>query len=94
VQVGVEDTGAGIPADVLPRVFDPFVSTKGANGTGLGLSISYGIVREHGGTIRAASEPGRGARFTIELPVGAADASAGAPPRRASAGRPLLAVPR
>jgi signal transduction histidine kinase len=95
VQVHVEDTGPGIPADVLPRVFDPFVTTKGANGTGLGLSISYGIVREHGGSIRADSEPGGGARFTVELPVGrAAGAPADAAGRPAPAERPVLAAGR
>ncbi|MGH7354607.1 MAG: ATP-binding protein [Candidatus Rokuibacteriota bacterium] len=72
VRISVEDTGPGIPADVLPKIFDPFVTTKGSAGTGLGLSISYGIIREHGGQTTAESQPGRGASFTIELPVGAA----------------------
>src|SRR4029453_9167545 len=71
VQITVEDTGPGIPAEVLPTIFDPFVTTKGSAGTGLGLSISYGIIREHGGHITAESRPGHGAIFTIELPVGA-----------------------
>jgi len=71
VAVVVEDTGPGIAPDLLPTIFDPFVSTKGVRGTGLGLSISYGIVREHGGHISAESRPGAGARFVIELPVGA-----------------------
>src|SRR4030095_6909775 len=77
VQITVEDTGPGIPAEVLPTIFDPFVTTKGSAGTGLGLSISYGIIREHGGHITDASRPGRGAIFTIDLPVGAS--AAGAP---------------
>ena len=80
VEIRVEDTGVGIPAAVLPKIFDPFVTTKGAGGTGLGLSISYGIIQEHGGKIRAESEPGRGARFLLELPVGEVPAS---PPERA-----------
>jgi CheY-like chemotaxis protein len=80
VQVRVTDCGPGIPADLLPRIFDPFVTTKGASGTGLGLSISYGIIREHGGTITADSRPSQGATFTIELPVGAGAAHAGAAP--------------
>ena len=70
VLITVEDTGPGIPADVLPKIFDPFVTTKGSAGTGLGLSISYGIIREHGGHITADSRPGQGATFTIDLPVG------------------------
>jgi two-component system, cell cycle sensor histidine kinase and response regulator CckA len=72
----VADTGPGIPAEVLPKIFDPFVTTKGSAGTGLGLSISYGIVREHGGQLTANSRPGRGATFTIDLPVGTAPADA------------------
>ena len=80
VRISLEDTGPGIPADVLPKIFDPFVTTKGSAGTGLGLSISYGIIREHGGHITADSLPGLGATFTIELPVGSA---AGAAPNEA-----------
>jgi PAS domain S-box-containing protein len=68
VRVRIADDGPGIPAGVLRRVFDPFFTTK-AEGTGLGLSICYGIVEEHGGKIRAESVEGRGAVFTIELPV-------------------------
>src|SRR5437870_5844463 len=79
VQISLEDTGPGIPADVLPKIFDPFVTTKGSAGTGLGLSISYGIIREHGGLITADSRPGHGATFTIDLPVGSAGGSADAP---------------
>ncbi len=76
VRITLEDTGPGIPADVLPKIFDPFVTTKGSAGTGLGLSISYGIIREHGGLITADSRPGQGATFTIDLPVGSAGGSA------------------
>jgi two-component system NtrC family sensor kinase len=76
VLISLEDTGPGIPADVLPKIFDPFVTTKGSAGTGLGLSISYGIIREHGGHITADSKPGHGATFTIDLPVGSAAGSA------------------
>jgi CheY-like chemotaxis protein len=76
VRISLEDTGPGIPADVLPKIFDPFVTTKGSAGTGLGLSISYGIIREHGGQITADSPPGHGAVFTIDLPVGSAGGSA------------------
>ena len=68
IRVRVEDSGPGIPADLLTKVFDPFVTTK-SEGTGLGLSISYGIISEHGGRIRVESPEGRGAAFTIELPI-------------------------
>jgi signal transduction histidine kinase len=69
VQLIVADSGCGIPSDLLPRIFDPFFSTK-PGGTGLGLSVSEGIVREHGGTIDVESAPGQGTRFTINLPAG------------------------
>jgi len=79
VRIEVEDTGPGIPADVIAKVFDPFVTTK-ADGTGLGLSISYGIIREHGGTLTVESPPGCGAIFAIELPTTEAEpAPAGVP---------------
>jgi signal transduction histidine kinase/HAMP domain-containing protein len=73
VRIQVEDNGPGIPADVIAKVFDPFVTTK-SDGTGLGLSISYGIIREHGGTLTVESPPGRGATFTVELPIEAGPA--------------------
>ena len=66
----VRDTGDGIPADVLTRLFEPFYTTKEVGkGTGLGLAIAYGIVQEHGGHISAANHPDGGAIFTVELPV-------------------------
>lgn len=69
VYVSVQDNGKGMPAEVLGRIFDPFFTTKPVGqGTGLGLSISYKIIQQHGGTIRVASEPGRGTRFLISLP--------------------------
>jgi signal transduction histidine kinase/CheY-like chemotaxis protein len=70
VGIVVEDTGPGIPAELIPSIFDPFVTTKGVHGTGLGLSISYGIIREHGGHIGVESRAGGGARFSMDLPVG------------------------
>jgi histidine kinase len=70
VVIEVQDSGGGIPADVVNKVFEPFFTTKEVGkGTGLGLSISYGIIRECGGTIRAANAPGGGAVFIITLPV-------------------------
>jgi signal transduction histidine kinase len=70
VAVHVVDTGPGIAPAVLPRIFDPFFTTKPVGqGTGLGLSISHGIVADHGGRIEVQSEPGRGAHFTVYLPL-------------------------
>ncbi|HVU52069.1 MAG TPA: ATP-binding protein [Polyangia bacterium] len=69
VEVAIQDSGPGIPADVLPRIFEPFYTTKPkGEGTGLGLPICMRIVEKHGGTMRVESEPGR-TRFTIRLPV-------------------------
>ena len=71
VEVSVEDSGAGIPAEMLERIFDPFVTTK-HSGVGLGLSIVSKIVDDHGGTIRVTSDPGKGACFRLFLPADAA----------------------
>jgi signal transduction histidine kinase len=69
VEVAIQDSGPGIPADVLPRIFEPFYTTKPkGEGTGLGLPICMRIVEKHGGTMRVESAPGR-TRFTIRLPV-------------------------
>ncbi len=69
-RVTIADDGPGIAPEDLPRIFDPFYSTKDVGqGTGLGLSICYGIIQEHQGRIWAESEPGGGATFWIELPV-------------------------
>jgi len=73
VFVEVQDHGTGIPPEVLPRIFDPFFSTK-AEGTGLGLSVSYAIAQAHGGDLTVRSTPSEGTSFTLRLPV--ADASA------------------
>ena len=68
--VVIGDTGPGIPTEIIGRIFDPFFTTKPVGeGTGLGLSISYEIVKKHGGEIEAASPPGRGAVFTLRLPL-------------------------
>ena len=68
MEITVEDTGVGITAAALTQVFEPFFTTK-PQGTGLGLAIAHRIVEDHGGEIRVQSEPWRGTRFTISLPV-------------------------
>jgi signal transduction histidine kinase len=79
VVIQVEDSGPGIPAQHLGRIFDPFFTTKGAGeGTGLGLSLSIGIIEAHGGRMAAENLPGRGARFTLRLPIGDATETAAA----------------
>jgi PAS domain S-box-containing protein len=67
--VWVEDSGVGMSKEVVARIFEPFYSTKGDSGTGLGLSASHGIIENHGGTINVKSEPGKGTRFEITLPL-------------------------
>jgi two-component system NtrC family sensor kinase len=70
VEVDIEDTGTGIARGDLPKIFEPFYTTKPqGRGTGLGLSICYGIVAEHGGRIEVDSQPGRGSLFRVFLPV-------------------------
>lgn len=68
IEVVVTDTGAGITAEDLGRVFTPFFTTKD-HGTGLGLATSYALVERHGGTLRVESVPGAGASFTLSLPL-------------------------
>ena len=75
VWIEVSDTGEGIPSDVLPHVFERFYRgeksrSRATGGAGLGLAIAQGIVEAHGGTIRAESNLGQGARFLIQFPVG------------------------
>jgi CheY-like chemotaxis protein len=65
----ISDTGPGMPKDVLPRIFEPFYTTKGERGTGLGLSASHGIIENHSGDINVISEPGKGTRFEVILPL-------------------------
>ncbi|QHE74829.1 sensor histidine kinase [Hydrogenophaga sp. PBL-H3] len=70
IRITVEDSGKGIPDDVLPRIFDPYFTTKpAATGTGLGLSIARDIVTEHGGTLTVKTQVDIGTTFQIELPI-------------------------
>jgi two-component system, NtrC family, sensor kinase len=71
IRIDISDEGRGIRAEDIPRIFEPFFSTKQAgHGTGLGLSIVQGIVQEHGGWMDVASEVGKGSRFSVFLPKG------------------------
>lgn len=70
ISVAVEDDGRGIPADVLPEIFEAFVSSRlDAKGTGLGLTVAQGIVHQHGGTIAASNRPEGGACLEVALPA-------------------------
>ena len=69
LKIEVEDTGHGIPKEIIDKLFDPFFTTKEVGkGTGLGLSTSLAIIKSHGGFMRVYSDPGMGARFRIYLP--------------------------
>ncbi len=66
IKLSISDSGSGIEPEILPRIFEPFVTSKNEKfGTGLGLSITYGIVKSHGGSIDVDSQPGKGAVFTV-----------------------------
>lgn len=70
IRISFKDDGPGIEPAVLPRLFNPFFTTKKiGEGTGLGLSVSYGIIQEHGGSIKVESKLGKGATFIIDLPI-------------------------
>ena len=71
VRIEVGDDGPGIPPEHLPRIFNPFFTTKQpGDGRGLGLSVAHSIVTEHGGRMWAENRPDGGALFTIDLPIG------------------------
>lgn len=85
VAVWVADTGSGVPRELHARIFDLFFTTKPAGeGTGLGLSVSRQLVEQMGGRIELQSEPGRGSRFTVRLPVAALEPTLPAPPPAAA----------
>jgi two-component system, cell cycle sensor histidine kinase and response regulator CckA len=82
VRLEVSDTGTGMSAEVLAHVFEPFYTTKETGkGTGLGLAIVHGIVTKSGGTVAVSSIPGRGTRFTVDLPRAAHGGAADTPSR-------------
>jgi two-component system, OmpR family, heavy metal sensor histidine kinase CusS len=80
IHIAVSDTGVGIPAEALPRVFDRFFRvdssrSQGSGGTGLGLAIVQSIAQLHGGNVRISSQPGRGTTVTLHMPVSCDDAA-------------------
>ena len=88
VQIDVGDTGAGIPAEVLPQIFEPFFSTKETErGVGLGLAVVYGIVQRHGGRIEVESQIGQGTVFHLRLPRQARSRTMAGRPMRTGGGR-------
>nr|WP_209262449.1 ATP-binding protein [Thiorhodococcus minor] len=85
IEIRVEDSGCGIPQDLIDRVFEPFFTTKSnGKGSGLGLSMVYGFVRQSGGRVAIESEPGQGSRVRICLPVARAGALPDAAERTSS----------
>ncbi|WP_437662404.1 ATP-binding protein [Sorangium sp. So ce1182] len=100
VVVRVMDSGVGIPADMLPKVFDMFTQVvrsidRAQGGLGIGLTLVRRLVELHGGTVHAESEgPGQGSTFTVRLPLAAADVPAARPPSSGSAARHATAALR
>ena len=94
VLVTVDDTGPGVPPEILDRVFEPFFTTRGEQGTGLGLAISFGLVRTMGGRMWIQNIEGGGARLAFELPadVGAVEVTAAAAAGTARAPRSLAVL--
>ena len=90
ISVTVQDDGIGVSPEALPKLFDPFYTTKRpGGGTGLGLSICLSIIREHGGSIDVETLPAGGAAFTVYLPIASTSEPAPASPSRGSASEPI-----
>ncbi len=92
VLVTVDDTGPGVPPEILDRVFEPFFTTKGEQGTGLGLAISFGLVRGMGGRMWIQNIEGGGARLAFELPLDVGAVAAAAPAGTRPAPRSLAVL--
>jgi two-component system NtrC family sensor kinase len=70
LKIAIFDNGIGIPPEIKDKIFNPFFTTKpNGKGTGLGLSLAYDIMKAHSGEIKAESELGKGATFTLTLPL-------------------------
>jgi signal transduction histidine kinase len=67
--IKVRDSGIGIAAEDMSKLFEPFFTTRKRKGVGLGLSVAYGIIQDHGGSIYVRSELGEGATFRVKLPL-------------------------
>jgi len=93
VVIAVRDTGTGIAEGDLPRVFQPFWSSKGVGlGIGMGLAVAHGVVKRHGGTITVQSEVGTGATFTVRLPLAPKPVEEKAPPSPKSLAEELQTI--
>jgi two-component system, NtrC family, sensor kinase len=80
IEIEVRDDGSGIPADILPQIFEPFLTTKeGGKSVGLGLAVSQNIIERHSGKIEVQSKQGKGTAFTVTLPVDGSTVAAAAP---------------
>jgi CheY-like chemotaxis protein len=69
IEITFSDTGKGMPEEVKEKIFDPFFTTRRPHGTGLGMSVTYGIMKRHSGNIEVESEVGKGATFTLHIPI-------------------------
>jgi two-component system NtrC family sensor kinase len=88
VEIQVRDDGSGIPPDILPNIFEPFLTTKeSGHGVGLGLAISHSIIERHGGRIEVQSQYGKGTEFLIHLPLAAMVTNSQAPAQQFAAAR-------